>query len=282
MAPATVSAPSAAATPADPAGEAAVGEILDLVHARCGTAFHGYRRATVVRRIRNRMIAAGVPTLGAYAALLRADRREAARLLERLTLKVSRLWRNPAAVSAVAGALSGRSAARAWSAGCARGEEAYTLGMLLADASGGRPWSVLGTDVDAEALAEARRGRYGAEALADVPEEVARRHLEPPGLDGRRAVRPAVRAGVAFEVHDLVGAEVPPSAEGYDLVACRNVLIYLEAPARRRVEELLAAALAPAGLLWLGEAEWPSPALAARLTVLDRRARLFQAGGAAA
>lgn len=268
---------------AGPAGaeDALVAAILDVVAGRCGVSFHAYRRPTVVRRILNRMASLGEPTLAAYADRLRRDHDEAARLLERLTLKVSRVWRNLDAVAALRTALTatpGRPL-RAWSAGCARGEEGYTLAILLAEVSAGAGWSVVGTDVDPRALADARRGRYGPEALLEVPAEVALRHLGPPDREGRRTAGDALRAGARFALHDLVSAEAPPEGWPFDLVACRNVLIYLEAPARLRVEALLRTAVAPGGLLWLGEAEWPSAQLAADLEVVDRRARLFRANG---
>lgn len=260
-------------------GDALVARILDAVAARCGARFHGYRRAMVERRIRNRMSSAGVPDLASYAALLDRDPREAARLLGRLTLKVSRLWRNADAVAAVAAALARGAMGtprRAWSAGCARGEEAFTLAMLLADAPGGGPWSVVGTDVDPEALADAARARYGPPALAELPDAVLRRHLGPPDAGGLRGVRDPLRAGVRFAAHDLVASDAPPAGAPFEVVACRNVLIYLEAAARRRVERLLLAALAPGALLWLGEAEWPSAELQAGIVFEDRRARLFR------
>lgn len=261
-----------------PGDEAAVSEILEVVHARCGTPFQGYRRATVVRRIRNRMISAGVPTLPAYAAFLREDPAEPARLLERLTVKVSRLWRNADHVASLSRALAsaGPGALRAWSAGCAQGEEAYTLGALLEAVAGRAPWSVLGTDVDPGALAAARRGRYGPAALVEVPAEIARRHLSPPDQDGWRAVGSALRGGVTFAEHDLVSADAPPPPGAYALVACRNVLIYFLPASQAEVLSRVVDRLAPGGWLLLGEAEWPAPAVERRLEIVDRAHRLFR------
>jgi chemotaxis protein methyltransferase CheR len=268
---------SCASVPSEDAAE--LDDVLEVVRARCGTSFAGYRRPTLERRIRNRMISAGARSVRHYLAVLRADPREPDRLLERLTLKVSRLWRNAHAVDAVARALGERpppdAGLAAWSAGCARGEEAYTLAILLSAASPGA-WRVLGTDLDSAALAAAARARYGPDALVEVPTAISDRFLGPPGPDGLREVLGPARAGVRLERHDLVATPGPPAGAPFDLVACRNVLIYLDGPARLRVEGLLHRAVAPGGLLWLGEAEWPAPELAAGLEVVDRRARLFR------
>jgi chemotaxis methyl-accepting protein methylase len=255
-----------------------VSEILAIVRDRCGTPVEGYRRATMERRIRNRMISAGAPSLPAYLSALREDADEPTRLLERLLIKVSRVYRNPDAVAAVARAVPERAGPRgriaAWSAGCARGEEACTLALVLSSVAPGAPWSVLGTDVDTGAIAEATRAVYPGEALAEVPEGLRRSAFQArPG--GGQVLRPELRARLAFARHDLLGGTPPPGAP-FDLVACRNVLIYLEARARRVVEALLCASLRPGGLLWLGEAEWPSQEIAPRLVSVDVRARLFR------
>ena len=136
--------------------------------------------------------------------------------------------------------------------------------------------AVLGTDVDPSALADAERGRYGPDALEEVPDDVVHRYFRLPGADGLRSLREHARAGVSFRHHDLVAADRPPLGRTFDLVACRNVLIYLAPPARIGVQRLLRDALAPGGLLWLGEVEWPEAEIARELEVVDRRARLFR------
>src|SRR5512133_3345913 len=143
---------------ADP-DDAVLAAILREVHERIGTDFTGYRSSTVRRRVMNRVVSAGAASLQGYLSRLRDDPAEAAELLQRLTIKVSRFYRNPAFVPAVVTALADRAARvhgrplRAWSAGCGRGEEAYTLSILLAELSGlSAGFQVIGTDVDPVAL----------------------------------------------------------------------------------------------------------------------------------
>ncbi|MFT3914531.1 MAG: protein-glutamate O-methyltransferase CheR [Anaeromyxobacteraceae bacterium] len=260
---------------------AAIDLMLAEVRERHGVDFRAYRRATVERRIRNAMIAARVDDPAAYVVRLRADPAEAAHLLERLTVKVSRVWRDAPSIAALQRALRELRRAtphplRAWSAGCARGEEAYSLAIVLAEEGIPTPAApdVLGTDVDLAALAAAAFGAYPPEALEELPVALRHRHLERTG-DPRLPFRMAgsLRARVAFERRDLAAA---PPRGSFDLVACRNTLIYFEAALQREVVAHLVAALRRGGLLWLGEAEWIPPEAAGELEVVDWRARLFR------
>ena len=156
--------------------DAALAAILREVRARTGTDFAGYRASTVRRRVMNRVISAGAATLEGYLSRLRADPAEAGELLQRLTIKVSRFYRNPALVPPVVAALADRAACvrgrplRAWSAGCGHGEEAYTLAILLAELREPAPdVVVVGTDLDPAALRAAAAARYAPEALVDLP-----------------------------------------------------------------------------------------------------------------
>jgi chemotaxis methyl-accepting protein methylase len=267
--------------PVDPA-EA----VLRAAQARTGVDLCAYRRSTVLRRLHGRMQAIGCASLEDYRDLVSASDAEASQLLERVTIKVSRFYRNRATFDLlrrrVLPALAARrpgTALRLWSAGCAHGEEAYTLAMLLEELE--RPGVVIATDVDPTALAAAARAVYPAAALSELPGDLAARFLEP--CDGSRGpmyrVTDRVRARVRLGRHDLVAAVSPPDATTVDLVACRNVLIYLAGDARTRVTELLGASLADDGVLCLGEAEWLPPAMAASLAVVSRPCRIFQAAG---
>ncbi|HEX7240894.1 MAG TPA: CheR family methyltransferase, partial [Longimicrobiaceae bacterium] len=149
-------------------------------------------------------------------------------------------------------------AARCWSAGCASGEEAYTLSMLLRESAPGLGYRVLGTDVVRARLDTARRGRYGRWSLRGVPEEAVARWFEPRG--GSYEVRPEVRAPVEFRALNLAdptAAYVAAGAWGMDLVLCRNVLIYLDPATVRHVAERLMEALSPDGWIFLGASDPP-------------------------
>ncbi len=265
--------------------DAVLAAIVEVVRSRRGTDFGGYRPETVRRRVLNRALSAGAVTLEAYLDRLRSDPAEVGELVQRLTIKVSRFFRNPGCIPPLRAALAARAAQvagrplRAWSAGCGRGEEAYTLAILLAELDPRpAPGQVIGTDIDPSALRVAAAARYGPEAIADLPPDLARRHLEvEPGGGGAHRVRDALLERVTLRLHDLTRVAVPPAGGGFDLVSCRNTLIYFRPPVHASVERLLLRGLAPGGLLWLGESEWPSAEAARRLEVVDRRARLFRA-----
>jgi chemotaxis protein methyltransferase CheR len=233
------------------------------------------------------MMSASETTLDGYLERLRADPRETGRLLDRLTIKVSRFYRNAEAVEAVARALAAE-VARAprrlalWSAGCGRGEEPYTLAVLLAElGQPALPSAIVATDVDPGALESAAAATYGGDALGEVPAPILARHFARaiPSGAGRLRVGDGTRRRVRLERHDLACAERPPRGAPFDLVSCRNTLIYFEPPLQRRAFALLVEALAPGGLLWLGEAEWPAGPAAERFETVDRHARLFRLRG---
>jgi chemotaxis methyl-accepting protein methylase len=268
--------------------EVAVAAILQLVRERTGADFTRYRQGTVARRIRNRMISVGVSSPDAYLTLLESSEDEAAALVHRLTIKVSSFYRNPECFDAIrTEVLPELAAARAgapvriWSAGAACGEEPYTLAMLLERA--GLPGRVEATDLDPAALAAAEHGVYTPESVADLPAELASHFLESIGTPRgvRYRVRDEIRRRVRFALHDLTSPVPPPGEGAFDLVCCRNVLIYLGPEAQAEAISAVRAAVAPGGYLFLGEAEWPSASVAATLTPRDRRTRLFKAASPA-
>lgn len=255
--------------------------ILALMRGRTGCDFTRYRPATIHRRIRNRMIAVGITSIADYLDRLRDDDTEAAHLLERLTIKVSRFYRNPSVFDFLRRDVIPRlrqsadtSALRVWSAGCGCGEEAYTLAMLLDEA--GIAGVVEASDIDPAALAAADAGVYPTTAAADLPPELATRYLE--RVDGGRhevlRVRKSLRDRVRFHRHDII-TPVPPSLAAFDLVCCRNVLIYFQRDVQEQTLAALCNATRPGGVLCLGEAEWPSPAVARLLDPIGQRMRCF-------
>jgi anti-anti-sigma regulatory factor len=139
----------------------------------------------------------------------------------------------------------------AWSAGCATGEEAYTLALLLSRNLPGRRVRVLGTDISREALEVARAGTYPERALAPVPEALRRWGFEPSG-PGAWRVADHVSRLVAFEQRNLAEAPYP---RGFDLIWCRNVLIYFSPEARAQAVRRLADSLDDGGFLFVGYAE---------------------------
>jgi chemotaxis methyl-accepting protein methylase len=260
-------------------GRMPIGQMLAVVRSRTGVDFASYREPTLYRRILNRMAALGIARHDEYLQLLEGSEAEAGRLLERITIKVSRFYRHGPTFDLLRGQVMPRLAAlgrpvRAWSAGCGRGEEAYTLAMLLDEAS--IEGSVEATDIDPRALEWALGGVYAAEAAAELPAALRERYLD--CASGRRKpalrVRARLRERVRFSLGDLAAPQAARAP--FDLVCCRNVLIYWLPEMQARLLAAVRAALAPGGYLCLGEAEWPSPEAAAGLEPLTPNGRVFR------
>jgi chemotaxis protein methyltransferase CheR len=151
---------------------------------------------------------------------------------------------------------AGRDRISVWVAACASGEEAYSLALLACAAFGTSepPVSILATDISAAALESAHRGSYGPRSLRAVPERDRERYFAAEG--DRLSVGPELRDLVTFARHNLVADEIPPAGFGqFELIACRNVLIYFEGEVIERVLRSLESALAPSGMLLLGAAD---------------------------
>jgi len=194
---------------------------------------------------------------GEYLALLDSGRGagELAELIEAVRVGESRLFRHRPQVDTLAEVVApalharGRRAIRVWSAGCAAGEEPYTLAMVLARALPDCSISIVATDLSAEALAQAAAATYPRAALHHVPDAYRDRFV----LDGDVVrVAPEITALVRFERANLLDGAVP---RGCDLVWCRNVLIYFTAEARRRVIDRLVSATVPGGFVFVGYSE---------------------------
>lgn len=275
-------------------------EIIDLIRERMRIDLRAYRRSSVERRIASRLRKLGCQSYREYARRLATDPDEPRQLVEHLTIKVSRFFRNAAVFARLREEVipdllrNAREDARRdggedggprfWSAGCARGEEPYTLAIILDDLGAGvegspfGPVTIHGTDVDAVALEHARRGVYPAAALEETPPELVARYFA--RRRGRFAdeyeLHAALRERVSFARRDLLADDGKPAERQYDLILCRNVLIYLTALAQERVLGILTSSLAPGGYLCLGEAEQIHPAYRSAYQVLDQRRKLYR------
>jgi chemotaxis methyl-accepting protein methylase len=255
-------------------------EILQLLREHSGTDFAAYRLPTVARRTVNRMISVGAATYADYLQFLRQREGEAARLLEHVTIKVSRFYRHAPAFDTlrqqVLPELARQADSRAlavWSVGCGCGEEPYTLAMLFAEA--GVSCIIEATDIDPTALQRAAHGYYADAALIELPKDLRERYLV--RSDGFHEVSPLLREQVRFSRHDILSSRPPPAGGEFDLVCFRNVLIYLGHEVQELALHAARRAVRSEGYLCLGEAEWPSPAIATTLTPLAHDTRIFRA-----
>jgi two-component system, chemotaxis family, CheB/CheR fusion protein len=260
----------------------ALRELMRLVRVRTGHDFGNYKLATVRRRVERRISVRGVDSVADYVRLLRDHPEEALALMKELLISVTEFFRDPTAFAALEHTIiprlfEGRSSmdqVRVWTAGCATGEEAYSIGMLLLEAAAGRmdPPSVqvFATDLDEAAIGVARDGQYSEADVVDVSPERLQRFFQRDKRGYR--VRRELRDIVLFAHHNVI--QDPPFSH-LDLVACRNLLIYLNRSVQERVLETFHFALRPGGHLFLGGSEIPDGSRDV-FAAADKDAHIFQ------
>jgi two-component system CheB/CheR fusion protein len=240
----------------------ALNELLDAVHGRTKLDLRSYKRSTLERRIGRRMGLKNVDHVADYARLLIDDPAEVAALSDDLLISVTNFFRDPEAwhflqehvIRPVVLRTAAQMPLRVWVPGCATGEEAYSIAMLLIEeleaARKSNPFQVFASDLDAGALDFARAGLYPESIVAEVPPERLRRFFVEENHCFRVAKR--LRESVVFARQNLL---TDPPFPHLDLICCRNVLMYFEAGAQKHLLSLLHFALAENGHLFLGTAE---------------------------
>jgi two-component system CheB/CheR fusion protein len=267
--------------PGSSGDETALREVLAFLRTRTGRDFSAYKRATIVRRIGRRMQVNGIDNLAAYLNFLRTRPGEAPALLQDLLISVTNFFRDADSFAALEQHLSellrGKShadAVRVWVAGCATGEEAYSIAIMLTELArefdSAPQLQVFATDLDEDAIRVARDGLYPATIEADVSQERLRRFFTREHRGYR--VRREIRELVLFAHHDVL-KDSPFSR--VDLVSCRNLLIYLTREAQQRVLQTFHFALKPEGLLFLGSSETCDES-GELFLVADKKHRLFR------
>lgn len=251
------------------------------IHVAIGLNCELYKEKCLRRRIAVRMRACGAHTYSQYAALLRKDKVEYVKLLDTITINVSKFFRNPEVWEVVREQvlpdLFALPAARinVWSAGCASGEEPYTISMLFQEYAEEHGISadhlrVLGTDIDREVLAAAGRAEYSAFAMTDIPAEKRERWFEPGTL---HRVKPEARTNVRFSELNLIKDAFP---EKQHMICCRNVIIYFERSLQEELFVRFHQALVPGGYLVLGKVEAMFGKAATLFRPLSNRHRVFR------
>ena len=253
-----------AAAPAAGEDSEAMRDVLTLLRVRTGHDFLNYKNATLQRRVERRMTLRGVPSIAQYARLVRQSPDEAVLLMRDLLISVTNFFRDPAAWTVLEQRIIPRlllnktsgDQIRVWVPGCATGEEAYSLAMLLAEHATiavDRPTiQIFATDLDERAVALAREGLYTEADIADISEDRLQRFFQQDAQGYR--VRRELRELVLFAHHNVL--KDPPFSH-LDLISCRNLLIYLNRSIQERLIETFHFALRPGGYLFLGTSESP-------------------------
>ncbi len=243
-----------------------------------------YKDGCVRRRIAVRMRARGAATYAQYGHLLDSDSSEYERLMDTLTVNVTRFFRNPNTFAVVAQRVVPElwhrvPRVRVWSAGSASGEEAYSLAALFhehARSTGalgrlGRV-SVLGSDIDRRSLDAANRATYLPASFTDTAPEILDDLF--PRVGDRRTVIAAIRAITRFERRDILRDR--PDDGAFDLVACRNVVIYLDRATQEALVDSLFDSLRPGGYLIMGHVETIFGRARKNLVPVDLRERIYR------
>ena len=257
--------------------------LYDVLETEFGLDFNHYKPSTVTRRIERRLGLAQAQSVDEYLVRLRSERDELDALYRDLLIGVTRFFRDPEAFALLEQRIlpelltrEPRNAPlRLWVAGCATGEEAYSLAILLQELSatyGERPIKIFATDVHRGSLAQATLGVYGEEAIANVSADRLARYFMQNG--NTYQVVPELRQMVVFAQHNVI-SDAPFTR--VDFISCRNLLIYLQPPAQQRVLSFFHFALSQAGMLFLGPSESLGP-LADGFEIIDKHWQLYRKG----
>ncbi len=265
-----------------PAADPALEELLTYLRRNRGFDFTGYKRTSLDRRIRKRMQTVGVASFTEYQDYLEVHPDEFAHLFNTILINVTSFFRDPPVWDYIREEIVPRVIAdkkngepiRVWSAGCASGEEAYSLAIVLAEAMGPEAFrervKIYGTDVDNEALNQARQATYSSKDLEDARPDYQDAYFE--SANDRRVFRKDLRRNVIFGRHDLI-QDAPISR--LDLLVCRNVLMYFNAETQSRILERFHFAVTDGGFLVLGKAEMMLTH-GNTFTAVDLKRRVFQ------
>jgi chemotaxis protein methyltransferase CheR len=230
--------------------------LCERVRRLAGVDLLQYKRGQMERRVRSWALRRGTEDLAAYAQRLQAEPEELDAFLDRVTINVSHLWRHEdqwtSLATSILPELARRGRIRAWSAGCSYGAEAFTLAAVAMEAVPHANVQITGTDLDRRMVDRARAGQFSADEARSAPTRTLERWFERTSEGGWRA-GPELRAMTRFEVGDLL--RMPVARERYELVICRNTVIYFNETVRDALHERLVSALAPGGYLVVGTSE---------------------------
>ncbi|MRN53382.1 CheR family methyltransferase [Paenibacillus monticola] len=214
-----------------------------------------YKEAQMKRRLTTLRTKNGFQTFSDFFAAMMKEKPLFYEFLDRMTINVSEFWRNPNRWEVLRDTIlpdlqrTGRKL-KLWSAACSTGEEPYTLAMILSDKDILSKTGILATDIDDGALAKAKQGLYLERSLKDVPKDVAARYFTPEGPVLK--VSEALKKNIDFRKQNLL---LDTFDDGFDLIICRNVMIYFTEEAKNKLYHKFAASLRPGGYLFVGSTE---------------------------
>ncbi len=236
--------------------------LLDYLHRSRGFDFSGYKRPSLVRRIRQRMRMLGLEGFNQYVDYMEVHPHEFGALFDTILINVTAFFRDPSAWDSLRAQILPRivepkrpaDPIRVWCAGCASGEEAYSLAIILAETLGLDVFrervKIYATDVDDAALTKARHALYEPREVEGIPPGLLAKYFET--VNHRHSFHKELRRAIIFGRHDLI-QDAPISR--IDLLSCRNTLMYFNSETQARIIDRFYFALNPGGLLFLGKSE---------------------------
>lgn len=245
--------------------DADLSRVCEFVYRRTGLVYGDNKRYYAERRVTQRMQATGAADFATYYAQLGHDADEAEALVNAFTINETYFYREKHQLQTLSAAMlpivtTGKTpgaSIRIWSMPCSTGEEPYSIAIWLLE-----NWplvdaynvEILGSDIDTDVLDAARAGHYGARALARLPKNVKSRYFEALGPDAWELIQD-LRESVRFTAANLVDSASLAGLGPFDIVFCRNLLIYFDAASRETAMDNLYRALAPGGFMFLGHTE---------------------------
>ncbi len=214
----------------------------------------GYKPAQLHRRILTIMSRAGAENLDEYMVLIKKDKGIREKFLDYVTINVTEFYRNPQIFeelkSSIKSELNYNRPLRIWSAACSIGAEPYSISMMLKEMTPSVRHKILATDIDSNILTKAKAGEYVSADIKNIPKDQLNKYFKQ--REEKFIVNQEVKELVTFKRHDLI---LDNYESGFDIIVCRNVVIYFTNEVKEKIYEKFSKALNPGGLLLIGATE---------------------------
>lgn len=214
-----------------------------------------YKSNQLHRRILSLMSRVGVNTVDEYIALLKKDESQRQKFLDFITINVTEFFRNPEIFSELKNKIESQllpkeKNLKIWSAACSIGAEPYSIAMILENLKQKGRHSILATDIDQNILERAKKGEYVSSEIKNVKKEYLQKYFTQ--IKDKYIMDPKIKSMVTFKRHDLI---LDNYGKGFDLIVCRNVVIYFNQDVKNEIYRKFSASLKPGGLLFVGATE---------------------------
>lgn len=230
-------------------------EFISDINRLCGVDLSGYKRPQMERRINNLMRSVNAENYEAYLKILKESKEQYNKFLNHITINVSEFFRNPQQWEVLRNKviptlISGNNTLKIWSAGCSTGEEPYTLAILLSEYFPRLDFRILASDLDNQVLQKAQEGYYSEKALVNMPKNLVTKYFT--ASSEKFQIKAPLKQTIKFIHHNLLK---DPFGSNYDIILCRNVVIYFTEETKNKLYLRFHEALRPGGVLFIGSTE---------------------------